>query len=176
MKRPASLPLAVLALALLASGARSSLLAHGKASETGGPEPEAHARVMEVIDAQVAAWNRGDVEAFVAAYAEDCVFLSPTGVTRGRADVLARYRSRYPDAAAMGKLTLTPLDVRHGYGAVGEDGLRRVSAVTVVSIAAAWKLEYEGDKPSAEGHTLIVLVPNPHPDGPRWLIVQDASM
>lgn len=113
--------------------------------------------VLALLDRQAAAWSRGDLDAFCSVYADDAVFVSPSGVTRGRAEVLARYKKRYATPAAMGKLTLEPLDVRETPDAV--------------SIAAKWTLAYP-DKPAASGHTVIVFK--------RWLgrwqIVHDASM
>ena len=50
--------------------------------------------VRKLIETQVAAWNRGDLDAFTAAYADDAAFLSPTGLTRGRNEVLARYENQ----------------------------------------------------------------------------------
>jgi uncharacterized protein (TIGR02246 family) len=119
---------------------------------------QADAGVVEVLQKQVAAWNRGDLEAFCAAYADDAVFVSPTGVTRGRAQVLARYKAKYGmSAKQMGQLTLTPLDVR--------------LAPDTASVAAEWKLVFE-KKPAASGHTVVVLQRR----GDSWLIVHDASM
>lgn len=113
--------------------------------------------VLRAFTASAAAWNRGDLEGFVAHYAEDAVFVSPSGVTTGRAEVLARYRKRYPDAQTMGKLTLEPLDVR--------------VAGDAVSVAARWTLAYP-DKAAATGHTVVVFM---RVKG-AWRIVQDASM
>ncbi len=128
------------------------------------------AEVLALLEQQVAAWNRGDLEAFCAVYADDAVFVSPPrpasadggvaasdGVTRGRKQVLARYLSRYPDTRAMGSLRLEPLDVRDT-----KDG---------VSVAARWTLTYP-DKPAASGNTVVVLT---RVKG-RWQIVHDASM
>ena len=84
-----------LALALIAPS-----VAAGPAA-VDGPSSEAAGALV----AQVAAWNRGDLEAFTAMYADDCTFVTPNGVTRGRTEVLERYRGRYPDRAAMGTLT-----------------------------------------------------------------------
>ncbi len=112
---------------------------------------------LDVLQTQVAAWNRGDLDAFCVVYAEDAAFVSPKGVTRGRAEVLARYKKRYPDAKAMGKLTLTPVDVQDG----GD----------TVSVAARWELAYD-DRPTASGHTVVVL----RRLGGLWRIVHDASM
>ncbi len=64
-----------------------------------------------MLDAQVQAWNRGDVERFVSFYAEDCTFVGKQMV-HGRAAVLARYRTGFPTAAAMGKLGFQDLEVR----------------------------------------------------------------
>jgi ketosteroid isomerase-like protein len=94
----------------------------------------------------------------VSAYVEDAVFVSPTGLTRGRPAVLERYRKRYPDQAAMGRLSLDIVETR----LTGADG---------ASVVARWSLAYP-DKPTASGLTLLVL----HARGGEWLIVQDASM
>ena len=122
------------------------------------PQAEIEKAIAAVIDRQVQAWNRGDVEAFVSVYAEDAVFVSPTGLTRGRQAVLDRYRKRYPDKAAMGTLALEIVETR-------------VAATGAASVVARWSLAYP-DKPAASGLTLLVL----HRSGDRWLIVQDASM
>src|SRR5436305_8340181 len=68
--------------------------------------------VKAVLATQSAAWNRGDLEAFTAVYAEDASFLSPNGITHGRHQVLERYRLRYPDQKAMGTLTLETQETR----------------------------------------------------------------
>lgn len=128
--------------------------------------------VRKLIETQTEAWNRGDLDAFTAAYAEDAAFLSPTGLTRGRGEVLARYRKRYPDGKAMGRLRLEPIEMRP---AVGTEftlvGGAKPSRVHGVSVAARWELTYP-DKEPASGLTLIVF--RRGRDG--WEIVQDASM
>lgn len=131
-----------------------------------GPSAEESAakvrsEVLALLGRQSAAWSRGDIDAFCAAYAEDALFLSPSGVTRGRQAVLDRYKKRYPDRAAMGTLTLEPLESRVSAG----------TESAVVSVAATWTLAYP-DKPSLSGLTLIVF----HRTDDGWRIVQDASM
>lgn len=149
----------------------ASAAPHGEAMDGPRPEPEVKAEIETLITEHAAVWNRGDLEEFAGYYAEDAVFLSPTGVTRGRDEVLARYQDRYPDKSAMGHLTLEVLDMRFAYGEVGEDGHR---TVTGVSVAGRWTLTYpEGDREEASGLTLVVLRPGPQGG---WLIVQDASM
>jgi len=113
--------------------------------------------VLALLERQAAAWTKGDLDAFCSVYADDAVFVSPSGVTRGRAEVLARYKKKYPTAAAMGKLTLAPLDVR--------------ASADEVSVAAKWTLEYP-DTPAATGHTVVVFK---RWKG-TWQIVHDASM
>jgi uncharacterized protein (TIGR02246 family) len=127
------------------------------AQPVSGPETE----VLALVQRSTRDWTRGDVEAFCAYYADDAVFLSPTGVTRGRQAVLERYRARYVDKAAMGSLALEPLDTRVGPG----------PNPATVSIAARWTLTYP-DKPAATGLTLIVW----QRTAAGWRIVQDASM
>jgi len=125
--------------------------------------------VKAVLATQSAAWNRGDLEAFTAVYAEDASFLSPNGITHGRHQVLERYRLRYPDKKAMGILTLEVQETR-----MFSTGAGRSCAVQGVSVAAHWRLAYpdQPEKKSAEGSTLLVL----RPRGGSWEIVQDASM
>ncbi|HVG58684.1 MAG TPA: polysaccharide deacetylase family protein [Hyalangium sp.] len=128
--------------------------------------------VQTLLLKQAEAWNQGDLDAFCAVYAEDAAFVSPTGLTRGRAEVLARYRKRYPDRKAMGTLSFEFLETRLAkgieYSAFGDALPSRVHGVSVV---ARWKLEYP-DKAPASGLTLLVL----HRRGDGWEIVEDASM
>lgn len=139
--------------------------------------------VQPFLSDQAASWSRGDLEAFCAAYAEDVTFVSPSGITRGREQVLARYRSRYPDRAAMGTLTLEVLEVR----GLPLAPVPRPGGADVVTAVARWRLSYP-DRPELSGQTLLVfhrIVPvvrgadgtiGPG-DGPVfWHIVQDASM
>jgi peptidoglycan/xylan/chitin deacetylase (PgdA/CDA1 family) len=136
---------------------------------------DARDAVAALLKMQTDAWNRGDLEAFTSVYAEDASFLSPTGLTQGRQQVLERYRRRYPDQKAMGTLTLEILEARPVQGveftALGD---ARPSRVHGLSVAARWRLAYPGqpDRKTAEGLTLLVL----RRQGDGWEIVQDASM
>jgi ketosteroid isomerase-like protein len=71
--------------------------------------------VEDVVHAQEAAWNRGDVEGFMhEGYWEspDLTFFSGGDDTRGFEPVLARYVKRYKTGdAEMGKLAFTRLEV-----------------------------------------------------------------
>lgn len=130
------------------------------------------AGVLDLLDAQVKAWNRGDLGAFCAIYAEDALFISPKGLTQGRAAVEARYRKRYPDKAAMGELSLEIVETRPAEGSeFTRIGGAQPSRVHGLSVAARWTLRYP-DKAPASGQTLIVF----RRIGDAWKIVQDASM
>jgi len=137
----------------------------------------AKAAVKAVLDAQVSAWNRGDFEAFTSGYAADATYVSPNGLTHGRAAVLDRYRQRYPDAAARGTLSFEVVEVRPFDGLEPDPyGGIAPGRIDSVSLLAKWKLTYTG-KPDASGLTLLVFRPRPrNGDGPAWEIVQDASM
>lgn len=62
-----------------------------------------------VLTAQQAAWNRGDLEGFMAGYAQsdDLRFASGGTVTYGWSSTLDRYKQRYPDKSTMGILTFS---------------------------------------------------------------------
>jgi uncharacterized protein (TIGR02246 family) len=153
-----TVPQASLALLILLS----LLPAHAAEPSKESPEEQ----VAAILRAQADAWSRGDLEAFTSVYAEDAAFLSPSGLTRGRHEVLERYRKRYPDKAAMGKLTLEVIEART---------FPSGKAAEAVSVAARWRLEYPGqaERKTAEGLTLLVLR---RVGGGAWEIVQDASM
>ena len=138
---------------------------------------EARAEIAGVLQTQAAAWNRGDLEAFCRVYAADAAFASPTGLIRGRDAVLARYRAKYPDAAARGTLSFGIVETELAAGLeVTPFNAALPGNVHGASVLARWTLTYAG-KPPATGLTLIVFRPRPGAaEGtPRWEIVQDAS-
>jgi peptidoglycan-N-acetylglucosamine deacetylase len=129
--------------------------------------------LAELLSVQAGAWTRGDLEAFCAVYADDAVFVSPSGVTAGRGEVLERYRKRYGDApATMGALSLEIRDLRLAEGEeFTRSGAARPTRVHAASVVARWTLRWP-DQPEKTGHTLIVF----HRRASGWEIVQDASM
>jgi len=128
--------------------------------------------VTTLLSTQAGAWNRGDMAAFCSVYIDDALFLTPSGVTRGRQTILERYLKRYPDAAARGTLSFEILSVTPVHGVeITPLGDARPGRVQGVSVAARWTIAYEG-KPPATGLTLLNL--RPEADG--WRIVEDASM
>lgn len=79
-----------------------------------GETSDAASVVRRVLDAQVAAWNRGDIDGFMDGYArsEDTTFVSGDTVTRGWRTVLERYKRRYDSREKMGTLAFTELETK----------------------------------------------------------------
>lgn len=77
-------------------------------------QQEAVAAVRAVLDAQVQAWNRGDVEGYMDGYerADTTTFVSGDAVTRGWQTVLERYKRSYDTREKMGTLEFTELDIK----------------------------------------------------------------
>jgi ketosteroid isomerase-like protein len=71
--------------------------------------------IQDILAAQVAAWNRGDLDGFMTGYwsSPDLTFFSGKDVTSGWQGTLDRYRKRYqaegPDK--MGVLSFSDLDI-----------------------------------------------------------------
>ncbi|HEY5212485.1 MAG TPA: nuclear transport factor 2 family protein [Acidobacteriaceae bacterium] len=69
--------------------------------------------ILAVLNKSADDWNRGDLDAFAASYknSPDILFVSRT-ITRGYAQMLARYKASYPTPEKMGKLTFSQLEVQ----------------------------------------------------------------
>jgi beta-aspartyl-peptidase (threonine type) len=79
----------------------------------GGPAEE-KAAVRRLLDAQVAAWNKGDLPRFMEGYwrSNDLTFFSGDKKLAGWQATLDRYRQRYQDQGKeMGKLSFEELSV-----------------------------------------------------------------
>jgi uncharacterized protein (TIGR02246 family) len=113
--------------------------------------------IRAVLDGQVAAWNRGDIDAYMAGYANsDATMFVGTDVTRGWTKVRDRYKAKYDSPAKMGTLTFSDVDLRP----LGDDD---------VVVTGAWKLTRAADAPHGR-FTLIV-----HRRAEGWRIVYDHS-
>jgi len=77
----------------------------------GCSRPLEQPEIREVLDRQVAAWNRGDVEGFMQGYwkSDNLEFATPQETTRGWQATLDRYRKRYSTPAKMGHLRFEKL-------------------------------------------------------------------
>jgi hypothetical protein len=118
-------------------------------------ETEASA-IRTVLITQQAAWNRGDIDAFMQGYrkSEELRFSSGDTVTTGWQQTRDRYLQRYPDRAAMGTLTFSDLKV---------DILGPEAAV----VYGRFSLAREKDRP----HGIYTLIVRKFPEG--WRIVSD---
>jgi uncharacterized protein (TIGR02246 family) len=78
------------------------------------PAASEEAAIRDVFEKQTAAWNRGDVPAFMEFYwkSPEVEFVGAGGIMRGWDAVLARYRRTYPDAKSMGQLSFSDLEIR----------------------------------------------------------------
>ena len=115
------------------------------------------ALIRAVMDAQVSAWNRGDIEAFLEGYlrSPELLFASRGTFSRGWEPLLDRYRKAYPEGS-MGHLSFDGLEVR----LVGNDA---------AWATGLWKLAKENGSPHG-AFTLIFLKTD---DG--WRIIHDHS-
>jgi ketosteroid isomerase-like protein len=86
--------------------------------QKGAPKSQAEdgnvAAVRAVIEAQAAAWNRGDVAGYMEGYAKEeaTTFVSGDTLTRGWQTVHDRYRARYDTREKMGTLAFSELELR----------------------------------------------------------------
>ncbi len=114
------------------------------------------AKIISVLDQQSAAWNRGDIHAFMEGYwkSDELRFASGGSITYGWQATLDRYLSRYDSAAKMGELSFTDLMVTP----TGPDD---------AMVFGHWALQREADRPSG-----LFTLHFRRIDG-AWVIVSD---
>src|SRR5947209_20483638 len=80
------------------------------AAPVAAQKPQADIRA--VLDAQAAAWNRGDIEGYMDGYdrSPNTEFVGGDTITRGWQTVLDRYKQRYNTREKMGMLTFSDLE------------------------------------------------------------------
>lgn len=71
-----------------------------------GHAQNGHDEIMAMMDRQSECWNRGDLDCFMEGYwkSDSLKFIGKSGVTYGWNATLDRYKTNYPDKAAMGHL------------------------------------------------------------------------
>jgi beta-aspartyl-peptidase (threonine type) len=122
-----------------------------------GPFLPEEASVRQVLRDQEAAWNRGDLDGFMAGYwkSPELTFFSGGKVTRGWQATLERYRQKYQaDGQEMGKLSFSELTVER----VGPDAC---------VVRGRFTLKRSKDTPTG----LFTLVVRRLPEG--WRVVHD---
>jgi ketosteroid isomerase-like protein len=125
-------------------------------AQNGQKEPQAEFQIRTLIEAQAAAWNRGDIPAFMDGYwkSDETTFAGAKGVQRGWDGVLDRYRRTYPDRASMGHLEFSNLEIH-------------LLSKDAAFVLGQWQLTRANDKPGG----VFTLVLRRFPEG--WRIVHD---
>lgn len=114
--------------------------------------------IREVMRLQENAWNKGDLEGFMAGYwnSPELMFIGSKGVKKGWQTTLDNYKKSYPSPEAMGKLTFEILKI----DITGKD---------TAWLVGKWSLQRTQDNPN--GHFLLVW----RKIKGKWLIVADHS-
>lgn len=113
-------------------------------------------QILAVMDAQVAAWNRGDIDGFMTGYwkSDKLVFASGSEVTRGWQTTLDRYKKNYSSREKMGALKFGDIEINI---------LSKDAAV----VLGSWSLTRANDNPKGK----FTLIFRKTKDG--WRIVHD---
>ncbi len=128
-----------------------------KANQRRRGESASSREIRRVLDLQVAAWNRGDLEGFMKGYwhSPELTFFSGGTKTSGWKTTLDRYRNRYQSAGAeMGQLDFSELKI---------ELLGPQSAF----VRGHWHLKMADSEPQG----LFTLIFRKYPDG--WKIIHD---
>ena len=117
---------------------------------------DATAAIRAVLDAQAAAWNRGDIDGYMDGYdrSSETVFISGDAITRGWQTVLDRYKKHYDTREKMGTLSFSDIEVTQ---------IDKGSAI----VLGRWRLTRAGDTP----HGVFTLIFRKKKAG--WRIVVD---
>ena len=92
----------------------STQFACTRSGESEKGQAESAAAIRAVLDAQAAAWNRGDIEGYMDGYerAEGTTFISGDTVTRGWQPVADRYKKAYDTPEKMGTLAFGDIEIK----------------------------------------------------------------
>lgn len=115
--------------------------------------------ILNVLETQEAAWNRGNLDEFMIGYwpSDSLLFIGKSGLTFGWQNTLSNYKKGYPDRAAMGKLHFDILKMKAA-------GRRNCFVVGKWSLARP-------EKGDISGHFSLLF----EKIGGRWVIVADHS-
>ncbi len=122
------------------------------------PQEDSKAAIEHVLRVQVDAWNRHDLDAFMAGYwnSPDLTFFSDAKETRGWQGALDRYRARYSGPG-------------HEMGSLDFSGLRiEMLGPEAAFVRGAWHLTMSNGKTP---HGLFTLTFRKFPEG--WKIIHD---
>jgi len=136
----------------------SSAPACAGSGESAKGNAESAAAIRGVLDAQAAAWNRGDVEGYMDGYerAETTTLISGDSVTRGWQTVTDRYKKAYDTPEKMGTLAFSDIEIKP-------------LSEFYANVTGSWQLTRANDKP----HGRFALLFRRTNAG--WRIVQDTT-
>jgi uncharacterized protein (TIGR02246 family) len=142
--------LSILAISIVLSASLSVVIAQSSNDQ------KAQAAIRAVLDAQAAAWNRGELETYMDGYArsDNTVFVSGDRVTRGWQTVLERYKKAYDSRDKMGVLTFSDVEIT-------------VLSKDAAIVLGRWHLQRSKDEPHGR-FTLLFRKTNA-----GWKIVHD---
>lgn len=127
---------------------------------TNGEDAEAQKAIRAVLDAQVEAWNRGDLEGYMRGYwmSPELTFFGGATETSGWTKTLERYRKSYKsEGRQMGRLSFNNVRIE-------------MVSPDAAFVRGEWKLEMPaGQQP----HGVYTLLMRRLPDG--WRIIHDHS-
>ena len=117
---------------------------------------DAATEIRAVLSAQVAAWNRGDIDGFMNGYlhSNQVEFISGNKVTRGWQIVRDGYHKKYGSREAMGILKFDDLQIT-------------MSQPNLAMVHGHWELTRTTDHP----HGSFILILRRQPEG--WRIIRD---
>lgn len=145
------------AVVLLLTGSVSARMQTGAAqAKPDSRDAKTISAIRAVMDAQIAAWNRGDIEGFMDGYwrSDETIFISGDSVTRGWQTVLDRYKKNYDTREKMGTLSFTEIEIKP------------INKDTAIALGR-WQLTRAGDTPRGR----FTLIFRRTKDG--WRIVHD---
>ncbi|MCZ4242759.1 YybH family protein [Pedobacter punctiformis] len=120
--------------------------------------PKDKQAILNVLENQRIAWNKGDVESYMQGYAKNdsLLFVGKSGPTYGWQKTLDNYKRGYPDQAAMGNLTF---------------GIKKVEFLNkdVAFVLGSWNLKREKDEPKGFFTLLLKKIKG------EWKVVVDHS-
>jgi uncharacterized protein (TIGR02246 family) len=132
----------------------------GRPAAPAAPDPAgARAEIAAMMARSAEAWNRGDLDAFVADYApgDGTTYIGSRGITRGVDAIRSVYAPRFAAGGMRDSLSFRNLEVD-------------LLAPDVANTIATYVL-MRGDSVTATGPTSLVM----RRVGGRWLIVHDHS-
>lgn len=128
------------------------------AAQTARQDVKTRSAIRAVLDAQAAAWSRGDLEGYMDGYdrSPDTEFVGGDTITRGWQTVFDRYKQRYDTREKMGTLTFSDLEFT-------------ILSKDAVLVLGRWRLKRTNDEPHG---TFSLLFRKKRAD---WRIVHDHS-